>query len=56
MASRLEAVDIDWGEFERYLADAGLSRRWVGDLLRYARRYYRLLWEDPRLWGLSFVG
>ncbi|OWJ55579.1 integrase [Pyrodictium delaneyi] len=41
-----EAV-IDWEGFGEYLELLGLSRKRRSDLLRYAKRYYRLLWASP---------
>lgn len=38
---------IDWEGFKEYLGLLGISGKRRGDLLRYARRYHRLLWMEP---------
>ena len=42
------AIRIDWEGFERFLEEAGLSRKRVDDYVRYTMRqgYWRLLFED----------
>lgn len=43
----LDKYGIDWRGFEEYLVDNELSKAWVSDLVRYARRFYWLLYAEP---------
>ena len=48
MTTRSETITFrfDWRCFATYLEGLGLSRKWREDLLRYARRYGWLVYED----------
>ena len=54
MGQVVVSVSVDWEGFRRYLVEAGLSQRWIEDLVRYARRYYWLLWEDHKIVSMEF--
>ncbi len=49
MRAKSQAItirEVDWRSFAIYLEGLGLSRKWREDLLRYARRYGWLVYED----------
>ena len=45
--AKSEIVEVDRRSSGEYLRLLGLSEKRRDDLLRYARRYYWLLWVDP---------
>ena len=42
-----QVMVVEWEEFRRYLADNELSKTWISDLMRYAKRFYWLLYMEP---------